>query len=368
MKIAVLPGDGIGSEIIAQAIKVLERLALPLELQEAPVGGAGYDASGDPLPEATLALAREADAILFGAVGGWTYDALPRAKRPEQAILGLRKSLGLFANLRPVQVHEELVGASTLKPEVVAGLDLHHCDNVGGIRENLVGTTLSDRAVASAISHPFAAGDASYRTRPGLQVPREVDTVFCGCYRRSVFERIGVFNEALLRTQDREFNQRLRAAGGKIVLDPAIRCWYHPRVSLLAHIQWTWDGAFWLFMARRFTDTSMLRPRNYVPFLFVAWHAAPVALLPLSPPLAALSACPLLFYWFLNLAFSTQVAFREGRPGLLAVLPWYFAGTHYAYGLASLAGAMVGWTHPRQVYPTTPSPPLSVPIPPTRDD
>ncbi len=251
---------------------------------------------------------------------------------------------------------------------VVAGLDLHHCDNVGGIRENLVGTTLSDRAVASAISHPFAAGDASYRTRPGLQVPREVDTVFCGCYRRSVFERIGVFNEALLRTQDREFNQRLRAAGGKIVLDPAIRCWYHPRVSLLAHIQWTWDGAFWLFMARRFTDTSMLRPRNYVPFLFVAWHAAPVALLPLSPPLAALSACPLLFYWFLNLAFSTQVAFREGRPGLLAVLPWYFAGTHYAYGLASLAGAMVGWTHPRQVYPTTPSPPLSVPIPPTRDD
>ena len=124
MKIAVLPGDGIGSEIVAQAVKVLNKLALPLELQEAPVGGAGYDAAGDPLPEATLALAREADAILFGAVGGWKYDALPRAKRPEQAILGLRKSLGLFANLRPAQVHEELAGASTLKPEVVAGLDL----------------------------------------------------------------------------------------------------------------------------------------------------------------------------------------------------------------------------------------------------
>jgi 3-isopropylmalate dehydrogenase len=124
MKVAVLPGDGIGSEIVAQAVKVLAKLALPIELQEAPVGGAGYDATGDPLPQPTLALAREADAILFGAVGGSKYDALPRSKRPEQAILGLRKSLGLFANLRPAQVHEELAGASTLKPEVVAGLDL----------------------------------------------------------------------------------------------------------------------------------------------------------------------------------------------------------------------------------------------------
>ena len=124
MKVAVLPGDGIGGEIMAQAVKVLNKLALPLELEHAPVGGAGYDASGDPLPAATLALAREADAILFGAVGGSKYDALPRAKRPEQAILGLRKSLGLFANLRPAQVHDELAGASTLKPEVVAGLDV----------------------------------------------------------------------------------------------------------------------------------------------------------------------------------------------------------------------------------------------------
>ena len=124
MKIAVLPGDGIGSEIMAQALRVLDKLGLPMERQEAPVGGAGYDAAGDPLPEATLALAREADAILFGAVGGWKYDTLPRAKRPEQAILGLRKHLGLFANLRPAQVYEELAGASALKPEVVAGLDI----------------------------------------------------------------------------------------------------------------------------------------------------------------------------------------------------------------------------------------------------
>jgi len=124
MKIAVLPGDGIGGEIIAQAMRVLRALGLALETQEAPVGGTACDATGDPLPAATLALAREADAILFGAVGAPRYDALPRAKRPEQALLGLRKELGLFANLRPARVYEELAGASALKPEVVAGLDI----------------------------------------------------------------------------------------------------------------------------------------------------------------------------------------------------------------------------------------------------
>jgi 3-isopropylmalate dehydrogenase len=124
MKIAVLPGDGIGPEIVAQAVRVLRHLALPLELQEAPVGGAGVDASGDPLPEATLALARAADAILFGAIGGPRYDALPRDKRPERGLLRLRKELGLFANLRPASVFPELAQASSLKPELVAGLDI----------------------------------------------------------------------------------------------------------------------------------------------------------------------------------------------------------------------------------------------------
>src|SRR3954470_9427806 len=124
MKIAVLPGDGIGPEIIAQEMKVLRKLLPAIETKEAPVGGAGYEASGDPLPASTLALAKEADAVLFGAVGDARYDRLERAKRPEQAILGLRKALGLFANLRPAQVHPELAGASALKPEVVAGLDL----------------------------------------------------------------------------------------------------------------------------------------------------------------------------------------------------------------------------------------------------
>jgi 3-isopropylmalate dehydrogenase len=124
MRVAVLPGDGIGPEIVAQALAVLRRLDLRLEFAQAPVGGAAVEQTGDPLPERTLALAREADAILFGAVGDPRYDTAPREKRPEQAILGLRKALGLFANLRPAQVHDALADSSTLKREVVAGLDL----------------------------------------------------------------------------------------------------------------------------------------------------------------------------------------------------------------------------------------------------
>lgn len=126
-RIAVLPGDGVGPEIVAQAVKVLRALGrdgVALELVEAPVGGAAYDAAGDPLPPATLELSREADAILFGSVGAPRYDALPRPKRPEQALLRLRKELGLFANLRPATVHPELVEASTLRPEIVSGLDI----------------------------------------------------------------------------------------------------------------------------------------------------------------------------------------------------------------------------------------------------
>jgi len=124
MKIAVLPGDGIGPEIIEQALRVLKALDLKLDIERQPVGGAAYDAAGDPLPPATLAAAKNADASLFGSVGGPQYDTLPRPKRPEQAILGLRKELGLFSNLRPAVVYPELADASTIKPEVVAGLDI----------------------------------------------------------------------------------------------------------------------------------------------------------------------------------------------------------------------------------------------------
>jgi 3-isopropylmalate dehydrogenase len=124
MKIAILPGDGIGTEIVAEAVKVLNVLDLSFEMETALVGGAAYEAHGHPLPEATLQLAKQADAVLFGAVGDWKYDKLDRPLRPEQAILGLRKNLGLFANFRPAICYEQLVAASSLKPELIAGLDI----------------------------------------------------------------------------------------------------------------------------------------------------------------------------------------------------------------------------------------------------
>jgi len=127
LKIALLAGDGIGPEILREAVRVLDVLrgeGLEVETEEAPVGGAAYDVAGDPLPASTLALAKSADAVLFGAVGGPRYDTLPRDKRPEKAILGLRKECDFFANLRPATVFPELAGASTLKPEVVSGLDI----------------------------------------------------------------------------------------------------------------------------------------------------------------------------------------------------------------------------------------------------
>ncbi len=124
MKIAVLPGDGIGPEIVAQAVKVLNALNIGLEMEHAPIGGAGYEAAGDPLPDATLALAKASDAVLLGAVGDWKYDKLERHLRPERGLLRIRKELNLFANLRPALLYPELASASTLKPEVVSGLDI----------------------------------------------------------------------------------------------------------------------------------------------------------------------------------------------------------------------------------------------------
>jgi 3-isopropylmalate dehydrogenase len=159
MKIAVLAGDGIGTEIVAEALRVMQLLDLPFELESALVGGAAYEAHGHPLPESTLALAKAADAVLFGAVGDWKYDRLDRPLRPEQAILGLRKNLGLFANFRPAICYEELTAASSLKPEIVAGLDLL-------IIRELTGDIYfgQPRGRRVAPDGPFAGADEAYDT------------------------------------------------------------------------------------------------------------------------------------------------------------------------------------------------------------
>ena len=159
MKIAVLAGDGIGQEIIVEAKRVLNALDLKFEMEEALVGGVAYAAHGHPLPETTVALAKASDAILFGAVGDFQYDNLERHLRPEQAILGLRKALGFFANFRPAICYDELTAASSLKPELVAGLDLL-------IIRELTGDIYfgSPRGRRAAPDGPFAGAEEGFDT------------------------------------------------------------------------------------------------------------------------------------------------------------------------------------------------------------
>ncbi len=182
MKIAVLPGDGIGTEIVAQALRALQCLDLKFDIEQAPVGGAAYEAHGHPLPSATLGLAKAADAVLFGAVGDWKYDQLERSLRPEQAILGLRKQLGLFANFRPAICYEQLTHASSLKPELVAGLDIL-------IIRELTGDIYfgQPRGRRKAPDGPFAGADEAFDTmrysRP--EIERIAHVAFKAARRRN---------------------------------------------------------------------------------------------------------------------------------------------------------------------------------------
>jgi 3-isopropylmalate dehydrogenase len=201
MKVAVLPGDGIGPEIISQAIVVLRKLNLAIELQEALVGGAGYAATGEPLPPSTLKIAKEADAILFGAVGDPRYDNLERAKRPEQAILGLRKELGLFANLRPAQVHPELASASALKAEVVAGLDILIVRELTG--DIYFGTPKGIRAAADGGREGFDTmrySEAEIRriARVAFEAARKRSRRVCSVDKANVLETSQLWREVLI--------------------------------------------------------------------------------------------------------------------------------------------------------------------------
>ena len=193
--IAVLPGDGIGPEIVEQAQRVLTALNLDVAFETAPVGGAAYAQHGHPLPPATLALAKRANAILFGAVGDFQYDSLARELRPEQAILGLRKALGLFANLRPALLYPELANASSLKPEIVAGLDIV-------IVRELTGDIYfgSPRGVRTAPDGSFAGEREGYDTmryaetevrriaRIGFETARKRQRKLCSVDKANVLE------------------------------------------------------------------------------------------------------------------------------------------------------------------------------------
>lgn len=206
MKIALLPGDGIGPEIVAEAAKLLERLrreGLPIETETAPIGGAGYAAAGQPLPDSTLRLAQAADAVLMGAVGGPQYDTLPRPLRPEQGILAIRKALDLFANLRPALLYPELAAVSTLKPEVVAGLDLMIVRELTG--DIYFGAPRGRRRNAAGEAEGFdtmhyAESEIRRIARVGFEIARTRGRALCSVDKANVLETSMLWREVVTET------------------------------------------------------------------------------------------------------------------------------------------------------------------------
>lgn len=205
-KIAVLPGDGIGPEVTAAAVQILERLrkdfGLNIEMESAPVGGAAYDLHKHPLPETTLKLAQQADAILLGAVGGTQYDNLPRELRPERALLGLRAALHLFANLRPAILYPQLAAASTLKPEIVSGLDILIVRELTG--DIYFGEPRGVRTLANGEREGFntmkyAEHEVERVARVGFEAARQRRKKLCSVEKANVLETSGLWREVVVR-------------------------------------------------------------------------------------------------------------------------------------------------------------------------
>jgi succinoglycan biosynthesis protein ExoA len=214
-------------------------------------------------------------------------------------------------------------------------------DNVGGIRLTHAEKTLWHQAIAVMINHPFAAGNAHYRV--GVATRRQVDTVFGGCYRREVFARIGLFNESLVRAQDREFNVRLAAGGGRIILDPSIHCTYFPRINLWQHLRWSYLGGLWVFLAQKISQTRLLSWRNYIPGIFVVAQIAVVCAAIMGESGGYIVWSPVLLYAVCAMGAAFHAAVRDKRLALMAALPFLFYLTHLAYGVGSLHGIIRSW-------------------------
>ena len=207
MLVALLPGDGIGPEVVAEARRVLDALAVPdLLFEEAPVGGAAYKAAGHPLPAATLDLAKRADAILFGAVGGPDCDKLERHLRPEQAILGLRKELKLFANLRPATLFPELAEASALRPEVAKQIDLVIVRELNGdvyFGEKGMRTTSAGKREGYDIMS-YDEDEVRRIARVGFETARARRGKLCSVDKANVLETSQLWRDVVIETH-REF-------------------------------------------------------------------------------------------------------------------------------------------------------------------
>ncbi len=264
----------------------------------------------------------------------------PARIKPAALNLGIAHSRGEY--LMRIDAHSvyEPGYVDTLLAEIRKG----EVQNVGGVQvPEIESRGFWGTAIAIAVSHPLAMGNAVHRLELVTE-PRLVDTVFCGCYPRSVFDNIGTFNEHLIRTQDREFNERLLNSGGKILLLPHVKARYKPRTELRPYLRWTYQGAFWLFKARHYTSVSMIRARNLVPLLFVAYLVGVVAIASGLPTLPAglrfAAFLPALLYLGILASEGIRLAVSKNRPTLAFSFPLIVSMTHVSYGLGSLAGIL----------------------------
>ena len=219
----------------------------------------------------------------------------------------------------------------------VSYLDKYNADNVGGLRKTLPGSSsIIGKSISLSISHPFAAGNAVYRT--GAKEIKWVDTVFGGCYRRKIFQDIGLFDEALVRGQDREFNIRLQKAGGKILFAPDIICHYFARGTLRGYIPWIFSAGLTPFFVSRMISKKIFSWRNLVPLAFVLSLMILSLLSFFHPFFQWLLGIELAIYIFFSLAASIPIAHKERDWRFIFSMPFIFFLTHFLYGMGSLVG------------------------------
>lgn len=262
----------------------------------------------------------------------------PERLKPIALNRGIRLAKGEFV----MRVDAHSTYAHGYVDRLFAEIEKGEVQNVGGVQvADCSGLGHWGTAIATAVSHPIAMGNAVHRFE-GLPEPRLVNTVYCGCYPKYVFDNIGLFNEKLIRTQDRELNERLLRTGGRIKLLPDVHAMYRPRSSLGSYVKWTFEGAKWLFMARHFTDVSMVRWRNLIPlaFLFYIVGLLVVWIYPTSFSFKMLSSVPALAYLAIIFFAGLRAGLAKSLGHLVLTFPLVVLLTHLSYGVGSLAGIL----------------------------
>jgi len=259
----------------------------------------------------------------------------PHRLKPHGLNIGIQKAKGDII----IRMDAHAIYDKSYVSKCVKYLVEHEADNVGGIRKTLAASdSIIAKSIAISISHPFAAGNAIYRI--GAKDLKWVDTVFGGCYMRSTFEKIGFFDERLVRGQDREFNIRLQKAGGRILFAPDIICYYYPRSSLRSYIPWIFSAGMTPFFISRLVNKPIFSWRNFIPLFFILSLVFFLLLSLWDPLLIWLLASEILIYLIFAILVSISSFKREKDLRFFFTLPVVFALTHIVYGIGSFVGLL----------------------------